>query len=222
MGHISRKAFDDIIPFYVVEQSPRSCLCVHCYKAKLASTSLVKLWPTLHHGETHGAPCSCACDLCTSDGGCKDFLPYSSTKEVFSMGAFSDKLMCDKVFLYTATGDGKPIKAHSSVCVSGYCPRCKERQNRFFGCPRNQGSADRVLLPSSTASAGSHPSTPSGGTVEWSMFDTVDEAGRAVQPSSRRRGANSGGDGDSDDDTGGADKARPKKVTTVAALGWNG
>ncbi|CAN0309219.1 unnamed protein product [Ectocarpus sp. 6 AP-2014] len=214
VGSISKKSFEDIMPFYVVEQSPRSCLCVHCYKAKLATVSLVKMWPTLHHGETTGAACSCTCDLCSSAGGCKEFLPYSSPKEVSSMGKLSDKLMCDKIFLYTATGNGKAISAHSSVCVSGNCPRCKERQDRFFGCPRNRGGIDRDLGPASTSSSTIHPAgRTSGGTVEWSMFDTVDEAGRAVGPS-RRRGANAGGDGESDDDSGGAGRPRPKKVKT--------
>ncbi|CAM9273681.1 unnamed protein product [Ectocarpus sp. 8 AP-2014] len=215
VGSISKKAFEDIIPFYVVEQSPRSCLCVHCYKAKLATVSLVKMWPTLHHGETTGAPCSCTCDLCSYAGGCKDFLPYSSPKEVSSMGKLSDKLMCDKIFLYTAAGNGQAISAHSSVCVSGNCPRCKEKQDRFFGCPRNRGGTDRDLGPASTSSSSIHPAgRPSGGTVEWSMFDTVDEAGRAVGPS-RRRGENAGGDGESDDDSGGAGRPRQKKGVVV-------
>ncbi|CAM9827844.1 unnamed protein product [Ectocarpus fasciculatus] len=215
VGSISKKSFEDIIPFYVVEQSPRSCLCVHCYKAKLATVSLVKLWPTLHHGETTGAACSCTCDLCTSAGGCKDFLPYSSTKEVSSMGKLSDKLMCDKIFLYTAAGNGTAISAHSSACVSGNCPRCKEKQERFFRCPRNKGGTDRHFGPASSSSSSIHPARPtSSGTVEWSMFDNVDEAGRAVGPS-RRRGANAGGDGESDDDSGGAGRPRPKKGVVV-------
>lgn len=213
MGSISKKTFEDIIPFYVVEQSPRFCLCVHCYKAKLATVSLTKMWPKLHHGETAGDACSCTCDLCSSAGRCKEFLPYSSPKEVSSMGMLSDKLMCDKVFLYTAAGNGKAISAYSSVCVSGNCPRCKEKQARFFACPRHQGGAARDFDPA-TSSSSIHPARPSPGTVEWSMVETVDESGRVVGPS-RKRGANAAGDGDFDDDSGGAGRPRPKKVKTL-------
>ncbi|CAB1101808.1 unnamed protein product [Ectocarpus sp. CCAP 1310/34] len=36
-----------MVPFYVVEHSLRSCLCVHCYRAKLITVAPCQLWSTL-------------------------------------------------------------------------------------------------------------------------------------------------------------------------------
>ncbi|CAM9756469.1 unnamed protein product, partial [Sphacelaria rigidula] len=69
-GHVSRSTFATLMPFNVVKQTARCCLCSHCYKGKLIMRSLVRMWPRLHCGETAGSPCTCRCDLCAS-GGCR-------------------------------------------------------------------------------------------------------------------------------------------------------
>ncbi|CAN0013304.1 unnamed protein product [Laminaria digitata] len=62
------------------------------------------------------------------------------------MGNLSDKLLCDKVDLYSKREGGR-VSAHKSVCVSGFCSKCSHKQDRFFGCPRNHGDAQRQLVP---------------------------------------------------------------------------
>ncbi|CAN0054539.1 unnamed protein product, partial [Sphacelaria rigidula] len=79
--NISRGAFDDLIPFYFIEQSNRSCLFATCYKAKLITIALYDLWPTLHEGLTPDPACTCECNLC-KDGGCVNYLPYTSRKSI--------------------------------------------------------------------------------------------------------------------------------------------
>lgn len=37
IASISRAAFDKLMPFYVVKQSLRCCLCPHCYTGKLTA-----------------------------------------------------------------------------------------------------------------------------------------------------------------------------------------
>ncbi|CAM9586225.1 unnamed protein product, partial [Sphacelaria rigidula] len=69
-GHISRSTFAKLMPFNVVKQTARCCMCPHCYKGKLIMRSLVRMWPRLHCGETAGLPCTCRCDFC-ANGGCR-------------------------------------------------------------------------------------------------------------------------------------------------------
>lgn len=127
---ISRASFDKLVPFYVVEQSSRACLCVYCYKAKLITIGLFDLWSTLHRGETPASPCTCKCSLCDG-GGCTDYLPYRTRKHVYSMGSFSDLHMCEKEDLYTSR-DGTRVQAHKSTCVTGNCLKCRRKQADFF------------------------------------------------------------------------------------------
>lgn len=126
IGTISRTSFNKAVPFNVVEQSLRSCLCVHCYKAKLVTISLCTIWTTLHQGATQGSACMCECDLCR-DGGCSTFLPYASVKDVNSMGNLSDLLLCPKEYLYTPRHDGIVFEAHRLACMSGQCPQCRHK-----------------------------------------------------------------------------------------------
>ncbi|CAN0315176.1 unnamed protein product [Ectocarpus sp. 6 AP-2014] len=214
IASISRSSFDKMVPFYVVEQSIRSCLCVHCYKAKLITVALYQLWPTLHHGDNSGSGCTCNCGFC-SDGACRTFLPFATEKSVHGMGDLSDLLLCEKVFIYRGQ-DGKDVKAHRSVCVSGHCPTCQRKQAAFFGCPRHQGTTDR-RFPASTATLGACPSAMEGqpGRVKWSMFTSVDAEGRATDA---RRLA---GPQPPDDDDGdweprvASDTSRPKKAVAT-------
>ncbi|CBJ33599.1 conserved unknown protein [Ectocarpus siliculosus] len=214
IASISRSSFDKMVPFYVVEQSIRSCLCVHCYKAKLITVALYQLWPTLHHGDNSGSGCTCNCGFC-SDGACRTFLPFATEKSVHGMGDLSDLLLCEKVFIYRGQ-NGKDVKAHRSVCVSGHCPTCQRKQAAFFGCPRHQGTTDR-RFPSSAATLGACPSAMEGqpGRVKWSMFTSVDAEGRATDA---RRLA---GPQPPDDDDGdweprvASDTSRPKKAVAT-------
>ena len=86
IGSISRASFTKLIPFYVVEQSLRCCICVHCYRDKFVTITLCELWPDLHWGATTGSSCDCQCDLCR-DFGCATFLPYAGPNAVSSWGA---------------------------------------------------------------------------------------------------------------------------------------
>lgn len=119
---ISPASFDKPIPFFVTEQSERSCLCVHCYRAKLGSVALRTHWSTLHHGDTPGSPCTCTCDLCVEDGGCGSFLPYAAANEVFSMGKLSDKLLCKKEFLYDSVEEGAVSRRTSRYAYRDNAP----------------------------------------------------------------------------------------------------
>lgn len=193
---ISWKSFCDLVPFYVVDQSQRSCLCVQCYRGKLMTTALYELWPTLHCGATPGSPCTCTCPLCAS-GGCVDYLPYTSSKTVHSMSKFSDKHMCAMKHLYTAS-NGTPVHAHGSTCVSGDCLRCARKLRAFFDCSRNKGGADRQLQP--VPSTPSSASTPAG-EVRWITYTDVDENGQATSRNRRdhpQRGRDNGHDDDYD------------------------
>lgn len=167
-----------MVPFYIVEQSSRACLCVYCYKAKLLTAALFDLWPTLHQGETPGSKCTCTCELC-KDGKCVDYLPYKNRQAVYSMGNFNDGHMCAKEFLYTSK-DGTRVEAHRATCVTGNCPDCKRKQDIFFDCPMHKGGAQRPLFTSvstsSNDSSGGQHGTPSG-EVSWNMFTEVDERG---------------------------------------------
>lgn len=186
-----------------MEQSLRSCLCVHCYKAKLITIALFSIWETLHQGATPGSACTCECDLC-KDGGCVAFLPYASTKTIKSMGNLSDLLLCSKENLYSPQS-GEAFEAHRSACVSGQCPQCRRKQDRFFGCPQHKGDAQRRVHPS-TPNAERSTATPSQGPpgeIRWKAFTTVDARGQAttsVASSSRRRRQQGDGDGGDDDD----------------------
>lgn len=147
---ISRASFDPLIPFNVVEQSSRSCLCVYCFKAILLTIALYDLWPILHQGILHqgatpGSACTCDCDLC-KNSGCVDYLPYNSRKAVYSMGKFSDKHVCAKEFLYTSE-DGTRVESYKLACVAGTCPKCKRMQDVFFKCPRHKGGPQSPALP---------------------------------------------------------------------------
>ncbi|CAM9567752.1 unnamed protein product [Ectocarpus sp. 12 AP-2014] len=213
VGSMSRRSFDKMVPFYVVEQSLRSCLCVHCYRVKLITVALCQLWSTLHHGDTSDSGCTCTCGFC-SDGACRTFLPFATAKSVHCTGDLSD-LLCEKVFLYRGQ-DGKYVKVHRSACVSGHCPTCQRRQAAFFGCPRHHGSTDR-RFPASSAALGAIASTSEGqaGKVKWSMFTAVDAEGR---PTDARRGA---GPQPANDDDGdwvprvASDSSRPKKAVAT-------
>lgn len=200
-NYISPTSFAKLIPFFVVEQSERSCLCVHCYRSKLSTIALRKHWSTLHQGATPGSPCTCSCDLCTKDGGCAAFLTYAATNEVFSMGNLSDKLLCDKEFLYKSTEGGKRVLAHRSVCVSGHCPQCRQKQARLFDCPRNHGGVDRALVHPHPMESNERP-----GELQWDMFTTVDRAAGAS------RVLVGGDDDDYNDPRGGAGMQRKRKV----------
>lgn len=206
--HMSRSAFDKIIPFNVKEQSLRTCLCVNCYKAKLITAGLCENWPTLHHGDNEGDPCSCACDFCKA--GCGDFLKYASPKAVFSMGDFSDGLLCPKEKLYIGR-TGEEVDGHRLACVSGHCVDCQDRQARFFACPRHQ-TVTPPLVPSSTAGAAGERSE----TICWKEFTVVDDA---VQPIPRRP-SRQGNEADDDDQdwspSGGTEKARQRKVRVIS------
>ncbi|CAM9649643.1 unnamed protein product [Ectocarpus sp. 13 AM-2016] len=195
VGSISRRSFDKMVPFYVVEQSLRSCLYVHCYRAKLITVALCQLWSTLHHGDTSDSGCTCTCGFCP-DGACRTSLPFATAKSVHGMGDLSDLLLCEKVFLYRGQ-DGKDVKAHRSACVSGHCLTCQRRQAAFFRCPLHHGSTDR-RFPASSAALGAIASTSEGqaGKVKWSMFTAVDAEGR---PTDARRSA---GPQPADDDDG--------------------
>ncbi|CAM9863005.1 unnamed protein product [Ectocarpus fasciculatus] len=213
---ISRPSFESVIPFYVVEQSLRSCICVHCYKAKLVTKGLCELWPTLHQGSTPGSECDCECELC-KDGGCAEYLPYRSSKVVHSMADFSDKLMCPKEKLYRSE-DGTLVDAHKAICVSGHCLLCKLKQDRFFDCPKHKGGADRQLNP---AAGPAQVGAPPPGEVRWKNFTTVDDKGQATSaPQQRRRAASStaGAEDDEDFDPLGGSKRRTRRA--VAEKTW--
>ncbi|CAM9944119.1 unnamed protein product [Hapterophycus canaliculatus] len=187
---ISRASFDKLVPFYVVEQSSRACLCVYCYKAKLITIGLFDLWTALHRGETSASPCTCECNLCRG-GGCSDYLPYSSRKDVYSMGKFSDLHMCEKEDLYTSR-DGTRVKAHKSICVTGNCLKCRGKQDDFFNCPRHKGGPQRPLYPPS-ANPGEGPPP---GEVRWNMFTDVDDRGHATTAATTSTAPTVGDDGD--------------------------
>lgn len=220
---ISRASFNKLVPFYVVEQSLRCCLCVHCYRGKLATIALCEHWSTLHQGTTPGSACDCTCELC-KEGGCATYLPYETPKAVSSMGNLSDKLLCDKVDLYSKREGGR-VSAHKSVCVSGFCSKCSHKQDRFFGCPRNQGDAQRQLVPplrNPNPYSTADPSQGPPGEMRWSMFTTVDEHGNAANPNATSsRGGRQGDGEDGDwDPRGGADKKRARKVRNCSGS-WN-
>lgn len=198
------------MPFFVVDQSLRCCLCVHCYRGKLITIALCELWSALHQGATPGSTCTCTCDLC-KHGGCATFLPYASPKAVDCMVDLSDLLLCDKVMLYTAR-DGTRVAAHRSACVSGQCSHCRKKQDRFFGCP--QHDATRRMYPSAPNTDG--PSAGPPGEVLWRMFTSVDERGNATTSGARshRRRHHQQDDGDDHGDydpLGGASKSRQRK-----------
>lgn len=195
---ISPASFDKLIPFFVVEQSERSCLCVHCYRAKLSVIALRTHWSTLHQGDAPGSPCTCVCDLCTKDGGCESFLPYAAPNEVFSMGGLSDKLLCSKEFLYRSRESGDSVEAHKSVCVSRQCYMCRQKQRVFFKCPRHHGDVHRRLLHPRPVEGSREP-----GELRWEMFTTVDDGESPTE---------AGGDDDDYDPRGGGDRRRKRKV----------
>ena len=207
---ISRAAWNQRVPFNVVEQSLRSCLCVHCHKAKLITVALCQLWPILHAKGSDGK-CGCTCDLC-KHGGCDSFLPFANPKAVNGMGLLSDKLLCAKEFLYMGA-DGKSVEAHKSACVSGFCPDCKEKQERFFKCPLHKGDASRRFAASSS-SLPTHGDPVGGqpGMVQWKMFTTVDENGRPVVPRSGRRGDTTADDAGDDEEWVPSQGRRTKQV----------
>lgn len=153
---VSRATFDKLVPFYVVEQSSRACLCDVCYKAKLITIALTDFWPTLHCGPTPGSPCTCECDLCGGNAGCKDYLPHTSSKAVYSMGPFSDAHMCEKEYLYNSS-DGTKVSSHRSTCVNANCPDCRAKQDRVFSCPRKKGGLLRQLYPVPSSRSGIPP-----------------------------------------------------------------
>ena len=221
VSSISKASFTKLIPFYVVEQSFRCCICVHCYRGKLVTIALCELWPDLHRGATTGSPCDCQCDFCR-DGGCATFLPYAGPNDVFSMGRLSDKLLCPKEHLYP-TRDGGRVEAHRAACVSGTCPKCQRTQDRFFGCPRNQGDAARQVKPraetptTTTENLSQRPP----GIIGWNMFTTVDEKGLPASANGSsgraRRQAGDADDGDAEwEASGGRDKQRPRKVSQTS------
>ena len=177
------------MPFNVVKQTARCCLCPHCYKGRLIAKSLARMWGRLHCGQTPGSPCTCRCDLC-ANGGCKTFLPTMSVKDVHSMGDLCDKLLCDKVKLYKTAG-GNEVAAHRNACVTGSCGTCQERQGRFFDCPRHVQSAHDQ--------DSSIPGIVRRAEMKWEAFVTVDEKGNEIrrpQRQSRRSRANDHNDGD--------------------------
>lgn len=177
LAHICRASFDKIVPFFVKEQSFRSCLCVNCYKAKLITVGLHENWATLHHGANAGDRCSCTCDFC--EGGCGGFLKNKSPKTVFSMGKFSDSLLCTKEHLYEGKA-GKPILGHRLACVSGHCPDCQKKQECFFKCPRHQGDVIGPSSPSPSPSTGDSGEQP--GIIHWKEFANVEEPDRPSPP----------------------------------------
>lgn len=216
--HISRTSFDKVVPFYVVEQPSRACLCDVCYKAKLITIALFDHWPLLHRGATLGSPCTCECDLCRNDG-CKEYLPYTSRKSIYSMGKFSDLHMCEKEHLYTTT-DGTPVASHRSTCVTGNCPECKAKQDRFFSCPRHKGGPERQLYPvpttaSSSGNATSSSDGPPPGEVSWLMFTDVDERGKATTRRTSHTNDEGGDDLDQEWTPAGNHKPRQRQVRDV-------
>lgn len=216
MEKVSRRYFEKLIPFNVIEQSNRSCLCATCYKAKLATIALHELWPTLHQGPTPGSGCTCDCELC-KDGGCADYLPYESRKEIFGMGKFSDKHMCEKESLYTSR-DGTLVEAHRSICVSGHCVECKRKQAVFFGCPRHKGGLQRLLhttRSSVTSTSGGSPP----GEIRWNMYTEVDENGQATtkaRATNRRQRGREDGDAEYDPRAGSRTKNRQVWIERIA------
>ena len=203
---ISWKAFDDLIPFYVIEQSNRSCLCPTCVKAKLMTVALDELWSTLHQGPTPGSACTCECNLC-KDGGCVDYLPYPSRKSIHSMANFSEKHMCSKEYLYTSR-DGMRVEAHKSTCVSGNCAECTRMQNVFFECPRHKGG---TLGEASAASDANSRGRPTPGEVRWNMYTDVDEKGMATTAGRRPNNRRERGDEDADAEYDPRARSKPKK-----------
>lgn len=170
-----------------------------------------------------GSACTCECALCedNEDGGCSKYLPFASSQEVHSMGKFSDMLLCPKEELYRSE-DGTSVKAHRSACVSGHCLYCKQKQDRFFGCPKHKGGVQRQVHPGGgAASSGGEPAWE----VRWKNFTSVDEKGQATSMSSQRRvtpsqtGRGAGGDGDDDEDFDprGGVKPRSRQVSFVVA-----
>ena len=206
---ISRISFDKLIPFYVVEQSNRSCVCATCYKARLSTTALHDLWKTLHRGSSPGTDCTCTCELC-ENGGCIEYLPYDSRKEISSMGKFSDMHMCDQNSLYTSR-DGTRVKAHTFACVSGHCAECERRQSIFFDCPRHKGGLQRQLYARSPTTGGSDGTPP--GEITWNMFTDVDENGQATtETRNRNRQQRESEDMDADFDPRGGSKHQNRQV----------
>ncbi|CAN0086092.1 unnamed protein product [Pylaiella littoralis] len=206
---------NSLIPFYVLEQSLRSCICVHCYKAKLITKALCVLWPTLHRGDTPSSPCTCGCDLC-KDGACSKYLPYDSSASVHSMANFSDMHLCAKERLYVSK-DGTSIEAHKSACVSGHCLHCQRKQDRFFECPRNKGGLQRQVQPAvSTTPATDATDEPPPGEIRWKIFTNVDSRGMATTAtSSQRRGRRETAGDDDDDDynpNGGGNQTRSRNA----------
>lgn len=201
-----RASFDKLVPFFVKEQSPRSCLCVYCYKAKLITISLCENWSTLHSGATPSDPCSCRCAFC-KEVGCAGFLPYDAPNTVFSMAKFSNLLLCKKERLYTGRA-GEKVRGHRFACVSGHCKDCQHKQDRFFNCPRHR-TAVHQHLDSARPPTGRDCAAPSH--IQWKEFTNVEETGR--QNGTRRH--RQGNDDENDEDwtpSGVADKTRQKKV----------
>ena len=193
---ISRASFDKLVPFYVVKQSLRSCLCPHCYMGKLMMKSLVRVWPQLHCGDTQGSPCACSCHLCV-DGGCTDFLPAESVKDVAGMGALCDLLLCEPVEIFK-DDTGSVIKTHRNACVMGHCEKCRRRLRRFLQCPKHGRSIHDEACDSGEAPAAAPRE------LKWEVFVAIDENGNerprsGVQGNSATRRAR-GSEGDEEDD----------------------
>lgn len=208
---VSRAYFDKLVPFYVVEQSLRSCLCINCYQGKLAAISLCENWATLH-GSPSGAACTCTCEFCTSGDGCGKFLPYTSPKTVFSMGEVSERLLCPPEFPYT-TKDGRDVKAHRLACVSGHCPHCKRRQDAFFGCPLHNGDAERQLSSSSepNTSSANYTQLSLPRSIQWREFTVVDDAA-STRPTRRGRRGDDVDENDEDSIPSGGNNTKQRKV----------
>ncbi|CAM9859570.1 unnamed protein product [Sphacelaria rigidula] len=194
------------MPFNVVKQTARCCLCPHCYKGKLIMRPLVRMWPRLHCGETAGSPCTCRCDLC-ANGGCRAFLPTMSVKDVHSMGVLCDKLLCEKVKRYKTTG-GSEVTAHLNTCVMGSCGECDKHQRRFFDCPRHRQSAEDVE---------SIPDIVRRTEMKWEAFVPVDEKGNEI-----RRPQRQGRHPRANDDNDGDESWEPQGTgtRTQSRLGW--
>ena len=133
------------------------------------------------------------------------------------MRELSEKLLCPKEVLYEAA-DGKEVKAHRSVCVSGFCPECDKKQRRFFDCPRHRGDSPSDAVPATPNSTSTplHSHGPPS-TVRWKMFTAVDENGRPTATTSGGRG----GEEDFDDEEwtpSNGQRQRAKQVNTMLCL----
>lgn len=180
------------MPFYVIEQSSRSCLCVYCYKAKLLTVALYDLWPTLHQGSTPGLVCTCQCELCKGGGGASTSYRTSHENPFTAWASLATSSTCARrsSCILRMTG---PESMHTGRHVSLGTASTTPVSRIFFKCPRNKGRAERQLFPTTSdtfSSSGSHEGPPPG-EISWDMFTEVDARGNAT---TTRRNADNGGD----------------------------